>query len=67
MKEYQHFDKIQFLKNFSITFLEEVSNHTELIDLGNNSAYFMVDIVDIVDTMQECLQEYEEEIKKENK
>lgn len=59
----KYFDKIQYLKNFSQDFLQEIQNHFELVKTGD-VVLFMADKDDILDSLHETLKEYE---KKENK
>ena len=59
----KYFDKIQYLKNFSQDFLQEIQEHFVSVNIDSD-VYYLADKDDIIDSLYEILKEYE---KKENK
>lgn len=59
----KYFDKIQYLKNFTQDFLQNLQKHFVLVNIDSD-VYYLVDKDDIIDSLHEILKKYE---KKENK
>lgn len=59
-------DKIQYLKNFSQEFLKVLQNCNKIV-VSCEDDYFFYDKDDILDSLKECLNEYEKKENRESK